>query len=389
MAPADRLHDWSDLVAEAYPPRSAEAWDNVGVQVGAPDDQVTAVLLCLDVTPGTLDEAVRTGADLLLAHHPLFFRPLERLTSETAAGALALQAARRGIAVLAVHTNFDIVEHGTTAPVVAALDLRDLRPLAPRHTPAEPVKLVTFVPGDHTDDVLEALTGAGAGVIGEYTSCSFRVRGTGSFRPSADARPVLGERERLNTVQEDRLELRVPRRQVADVVAALRAAHPYEEVPFDLHPLVEVETLNEDIRGLGRFGELPQPRRVGELADRLVQALPSPHLRVAGDPERVVSRVAACGGAGDSLIGAALAAGAELYITGDLRHHVTLDGLTQGLSLIDAGHFATEAPALRELQERLQERARKRGLTARLLASELRTEPWSAAYTPPREKGSP
>jgi dinuclear metal center YbgI/SA1388 family protein len=263
----DRLDQWTDLVASCYAPDTAASWDAVGLHVGAPDDRVATAMVSLDVTPAVIDEAVERGADLVIAHHPLLFRPLARLTPDTASGAIALHAARQRVAVLAVHTNFDAAVPGTTEPIVAALGLTEVTPLEPL-----------------ADD------------------------------------PGLG---------------------------------------------------------LGRIGTLAEATTVRELADRLARELPAPHLRVAGPLDRSVRRVAACGGAGDSLLDAARHAGAELYVTGDLRHHVVLDALTLGLSVIDAGHFATEAAALPTLHARLVGAATARGLGARLLASTTTTEPWS------------
>jgi dinuclear metal center YbgI/SA1388 family protein len=263
----DVLRQWIDLVASCYAPETAASWDAVGLHVGAPDDPVGAAMVSLDVTPAVIDEAVERGANLVIAHHPLLFRPLRRLTPETASGAIALRAARHHVAVLAVHTNFDAAVPGTTEPIVVALGLTDVTPLEPL-----------------ADD------------------------------------PGLG---------------------------------------------------------LGRMGTLAEATPVRELADRLAKALPAPHLRVAGALDRPVRRVAACGGAGDGLLDSARRAGAELYVTGDLRHHVVLDALTLGLSVIDAGHFATEAAALPALHDRLARAATARGLGARLLASMTTTEPWS------------
>ncbi|HSK98626.1 MAG TPA: Nif3-like dinuclear metal center hexameric protein, partial [Euzebyales bacterium] len=263
----DRLRQWMDVADACYAPEHAAAWDSVGLQVGDPDDPVTQVLVSLDVTGAVLDEAERSGADLILAHHPLLFRPLPRLTPGTAAGGLALRAARAGCAVLAVHTNFDAAASGTTTPIVDLLALRDVAPLEPL-----------------ADD------------------------------------PALG---------------------------------------------------------LGRIGDLPVPLSLRDVADRLASGLPAPHLRVAGPLDRAVRRVAACAGAGDSLVEAAHRAGADLYVTGDLRHHVALDALQLGMTLIDAGHYATEAPALPALCARLATAAAARGLTAGLLASATITEPWS------------
>jgi dinuclear metal center YbgI/SA1388 family protein len=376
----DRLGDWVALVDAVYPEHDAAEWDRTGLQVGDTADEVTTVLVCLDVTDETLAEAESVAAELIIAHHPLLFRPLDRLTPESAAGRLTLRAARQGVAVLAAHTNLDVAVRGTTDPIVELLGLRDVRPLVPR-LEEDDVKLVTFVPHGQTAEVLQAVVATGAGVIGEYDHCSFRVAGTGTFRPSAAASPAVGERERLNEVAEDRLEVVVPRRRLEPVVDALVAAHPYEEVAYDVYPLLSVDGFSDRGKGLGRVGDLVESRPLHAIADDLAAGLPAPHLRVAGRLDRPVRRVAACGGAGDALIEAAHRAGADVYVTGDLRHHVTLDALTVGMAIIDAGHYATEVAAVPGLVEALGQAAAERGLGARLVASRVQTEPW-ADYHP-------
>ena len=372
----DRVRDWLAVLEEHYPARDAQSWDSVGLQVGDPDDEVTAVLVCLDVTEATLAEAADRGASMVLAHHPLLFRPLERLTPGTAAGALALRAARAGLTVVAAHTNLDAAPDGTTAPIMALLGAADALPLVPA-AGDQICKVVVFVPADAAGVVLDAAFDAGAGRIGEYEECSFSAAGTGTFRPSSAANPAIGEREQRNAVPEHRVEVVVGRRVLGRVVDAIVASHPYEEVALDVHPLLRPPAASAaNDMGLGRIATLAAPLPLRDIAARLRTGLPSPHLRYAGDPNRGISRVAACGGAGDSLIAAALAAGADAFITGDLRHHVALDAVTQGMAVIDAGHFATEAPALEAFGRRISSAARRRNLTARLLPSETRTDPW-------------
>ena len=373
----ETVQDWLTALDDAFPGRDAQSWDSVGLQVGDPADTVDAVLVCLDVTAQTLSEAAERGANLIVAHHPLLFRPLARLTPETAAGRLVLDAARRGVAVVAAHTNLDAATEGTTAPIMAALGVSDAAPLVPLDSPA--YKVVVFTPPGATAGVLDAAFGAGGGRIGEYDECSFRLAGTGTFRPSAAANPTAGQREQRNAASEERIEVLAAGERLRAVVDAIVAAHPYEEVAYDVYPLHATGGPGPT-KGLGRVADLPAPRPLREVARAIRDGLPAPHLRVAGDPDRVVSRVAACGGAGDALIDAAMAAGADVYVTGDLRHHPTLDALTQGLGVIDAGHYATEAPAMAHLAERLEGAARRRGLSARLLASAVPTEPWVADW---------
>jgi len=264
----DTVGAWLDLVHEAYPPSDALSWDRPGLQVGDPTWPVSRVLVALDVTRAVLDEAAAVPGTLLLAHHPLLLQPLTSLTPATAAGALALHAASRGVAVAAAHTNLDAADDGagTSDPVVLALGLVDVGVLCPPERP--------------------------------------------------------------------------------------------------------------EARGLGRVGELEEPMTLRALARRVADGLPAPDVRLVGDPDRTVRRVAVLGGSGTSAIGDALRAGADVLVTGDVRHHVALDALELGLAFVDAGHHATEHAAMPHLRSRLQARAVPHGLTAPVVLSAVRTDPW-------------
>jgi dinuclear metal center YbgI/SA1388 family protein len=370
----ETVGDWVGTVHDAYPPSNAASWDNVGLQVGDPAWPVERVLVTLDVTGAVVEEAADGPPTLVLAHHPLLFRPLASLTPASASGRTALAAARAGVAVAAAHTNLDVARDGagTSDPVARTLGLTDVVPLTSELRDGDRAKLVTFVPPEAVDAVVEALSDAGAGRIGDYDRCSFRVAGTGTFRPLEGADPYSGEGiGRLAREDELRVEMELPRRAAGAVVRALVAAHPYEEVAYDLVPLIDGATV-----GFGCLGSLPGPRRLAAVAEAIRDELPAPHLRYAGDPDREVRRVAVVGGAGDALIDAAAGAGADVYVTGDLRHHVTLDALERGLALIDAGHHATEAAAMPWWVERLTQLARTEGLRAPVVASRTPTVPW-------------
>lgn len=370
---ADTVGDWIALVHDAYPPAEAADWDHIGLQVGDPAAPVERVLVSLDVTSGVVAEAAEGPPTLLLAHHPLLFRPLTSLTPSSASGRVALAAAAAGVAVLAAHTNLDVARDGagTSDPVVAVLGLRGVTPLTTELRAADHNLLVTFVPEEAVAAVMDAVCSAGAGKVGEYDRCSFQVAGTGTFRPRSGADPYSGTVGQDAAEREIRLELAVPSRRAGDVIRALHTVHPYEEVAYHLVPVREGATV-----GFGCLGELPDALPLAEVARRIAVQLPAPHLRFAGEPDRLIRRVATVGGAGDGLIGAALGSGADVYVTGDLRHHVTLDALEQGLTLIDAGHHATEHAAIPAWVDRLTALAAERGLSAPVLASRTPTAPW-------------
>ncbi|MDQ3932908.1 MAG: Nif3-like dinuclear metal center hexameric protein [Actinomycetota bacterium] len=358
----DTVGDWVALVHDRYPPRHAADWDSVGLQVGDPRWPVERVLVTLDVTTAVVTEAAANAPALIVAHHPLLFRPLARLTPDTASGKVALAAARMGVAVLAAHTNLDVARDGagTSDPIMRTLGVAEAEPLTVESHEPDDLKLVTFVPPDHTKRVLAAL----ADVVEGYGRSSYRI---GRAHPAGRGNDDDGEGER--TEAEDRLEIVVPRRQLGEAVHALLSAHPNEEVAYDVSG-AEV--------GFGLVADSPKTLTLLELATRVRYELPAPELRFAGDPDLRVRRIAAAGGAGESFIPAAVAAGADVLITGDVRHHAVLDALELGLALVDAGHHATEFAALPAWMERLRAEAARRGLDADLLASQVSTAPWSS-----------
>ncbi|MDP9022283.1 MAG: Nif3-like dinuclear metal center hexameric protein [Actinomycetota bacterium] len=370
----DTVGDWVELVHTRYPPEHAADWDEVGLQVGDRGWPVDRVLVSLDVTSAVVAEAAAGPPTLVVAHHPLLFRPLRRLTPDTASGRVALAAARAAVAVLAAHTNLDVAEDGsgTSDPVMRCLDIADPDPLTHQPAAGGEMKLVTFVPAPHVGRVLDALAGVGAGVIGDYERCSFRVRGTGTFRPRTGADPHVGAVGEDNEVVEDRLEIVVPAGRIAPAVDALLHTHPYEEVAYDLYPLARGTRAS-----FGRVGDLSRPAALREVAARIRDRLPAPHLRYAGDPDRTIRRVAAVGGSGQEFVTDALCAGADVLVTGDLKHHGVLDALESGLAMIDAGHHATEHAAIGPWLQRLEADAHRRGLRADLVASRTSTVPWA------------
>jgi dinuclear metal center YbgI/SA1388 family protein len=272
------------------------------------------------------------------------------------------------VAVAACHTNADVAEPGVSDALAEALDVA-VAGVLHETSAGEQVKLVTFVPPEATVKVIDAVANAGGGVIGEYTHCSFRVRGTGTFHPSDRAHPAVGERGVLNEVEEDRVEIVVPREYLGRAVEALVDAHPYEEPAYDLYPLA-----SPGGHGLGRLGHLPEPSAAAEFARHCGERLRST-VRFAGDPEKRIRRVGLCGGSGASLIPDALRAGADAYVTGDLKHHQALDAAAAGLVVIDAGHHGTEWPFVPMLGARLSEAGSHLG--GDVMVSETWTDPFA------------
>lgn len=357
--------EWMDLLDEWYPPSWAEEWDNSGLQVGDRSWPAQRALVALDPTEEVVAEAADRGCGLLVTHHPLLFRPVSRLDVAEPVGRALQTALTARVVVVACHTNADVAVPGVSDALASALDL-EVTGVLEETRAGERVKLVTYVPAEATAKVLDAIAGAGGGVIGEYSHCSFRVRGTGTFVPSEKADPAVGGRGALNEVEEDRLEVILPRDSLSAVVQAMVDAHPYEEVAYDAYPLAAGGGL-----GLGRIARPREPLTATALADRCRAKLGS-DVRLAGDPGREVRTLALCGGSGAALIPAALRAGVDAFVTGDVKHHDALDGAAAGLVIVDAGHHGTEWPFVPHLAARLKE-----GGLGEVLVSGVSTEPFA------------
>ena len=340
--------DVIEAVERLAPASLAEAWDNPGLQVGDPASSASRVLVALTPLPEVFDEARERGADFLLLHHPLIFGGLTSVHTRTYPGDLIARAVREDLTVYAAHTSYDAAPNGVSVALADALGLGGPpEVVAPRGSLR---KLVVFVPEENADALADALSEVGAGVIGEYTRCTFRTPGTGTFLPGEGTDPYLGERGRLERVEEIRLETVVPAHAAGRAVAAVRAAHPYEEPAFDVYP---VEGHPEGC-GYGRVGRLPEPMTTGELVEHVSDALGFPARLVAdSEPGRRVERVAALGGSGDSFIRDATVSGADAYVTVGLDYHDALLAGSLAPAAVDAGHAATELRSLAPLAERL------------------------------------
>ncbi len=366
-----KVADVIAILEELAPPQYAEDWDNVGLLVGSRQAETGAVLVALDCTREVLDEAVEAGAALVVCHHPPIFRPLERLLADDPVGLLLHRAVAAGVSVYAAHTNLDASEVGVNTVLAEILGLTGHSPLQ-RAPAGRRNKLVTFLPPDHVAAVSAALFAAGAGRIGDYAGCSFRLEGTGTFTPGPGSCPAYGEKGGPNEVREVRLEVVVEEKDLARTLEALLLSHPYEEPAYDVYPLRDFSPA-----GLGRVGNLPRRQSLADLALRCSRELANPAVRVAGDPAREIARVAVCGGSGGKMAQAAVRAGAHALVTGDVGYHEALEAAGLGLAVIDAGHYHTERPAMQRLALLLEESMERAGLEAPVRLSEIRTDPWS------------
>jgi dinuclear metal center YbgI/SA1388 family protein len=329
----------------------AEDWDNVGLLLGDPAATIGSVVCCLTVTPEVVDETVETAAEMIVSHHPILFRPVQRLTTATAEGRMILRLMRAGVAVYSPHSAFDNTEDGINALLARRLGLTDVVSLRPAEA-SRSCKIVVFVPDSDLSRVSDALFTAGAGKIGQYRECSFRLAGTGTFFATDATNPTVGQKGRREDVQEWRLEAVCPEAEVDRVIAAMRKSHSYEEPAYDVYPLRSTASRI----GGGRMGTLSGPTTAGELAEFIKGLLKAATVQIVGGPSRPVQRVAiACGAAGE-FIGDAVQAQADVLLTGEVRFHECLAAEGQGLGLILPGHYATERCGVEDLAARLERR---------------------------------
>jgi len=322
------------------PTALAESWDNVGLLLGDPAREVGTVLTALDASAGVLDQAAALGAEMLVVHHPLLFTATKRMVEDGGIMSLVRRLIREDRALLAAHTNLDSAPRGLNHYVAGLLGLRETEPLAPSE--ARPLlKLAVYVPEARLEAVRDAVCAAGAGHIGQYSDCTFGSPGMGTFRPLAGTSPFIGTQGELERIREIRLETVVPRAQLPQVLGAMLAAHPYEEVAYDLIPLENAWPG----AGLGRIGMLDEPMTVPVFLERIRTVLGADRPALIGAADRTVQRIALCTGAGSDFTELARRAGADLYLTGEVKHHQALLARDHGPVIIDAGHFATERPA--------------------------------------------
>jgi dinuclear metal center YbgI/SA1388 family protein len=358
-----------------FDPAWAEPWDAVGLVCGDPQQAVARIVVAVDPVPAVVEDAITAGAQLVLTHHPLLLTPVHSVSADDPKGALVHRLIQAGTALFVAHTNADVADPGVSDALADRLGVTSTSPLDPSYD-RDRAKLVVFVPAADAERLVDALAAAGAGALGAYDRCAWTAEGRGTFRPLPGATPAIGEVGRIEQVPETRVEMVVPADRRAAVIAALRAAHPYEEPAFDL--LAQVPMPGR--RGLGRIGELAQPMTVRQFAAHASARLPATAVgvRAAGDPDRLVRRVAVAGGACGSLVEVARRAGADAFLTADLKHHHVLEAVTehpdQPMALLDAGHYATEAPWLDAVAGRLRERF---GTTVEVQVSRRVTDPWT------------
>lgn len=336
------------------PLRYAASWDNVGLLVGSGDWPADSILLTIDLTREVLEEAIGAKVNLIVAYHPPIFEPLKAVTDADEKQAVVLEAIRAGIAIYSPHTALDAAPGGVNDWLAGGVGEGESTPLETHDEipVGEKNKIITMCPPDAFAAIHQAMSRAGAGVIGNYQQCSFRVTGTGTFYGTDDANPVMGRKGRLEQVEEVRLEMVCSDAVLAGVIDAIRKTHPYEEPPIEIYRL---SARPETSIGQGRRVTLNTPVSLDEIINRIKVHLGLAHLKFAPgrDAPAKYQTIGLCAGAGGSMLDAAIESGCELFFTGEMRHHDALDAVVRGCTIILAGHTNTERGYLSALQRKI------------------------------------
>ncbi|MGA7161572.1 MAG: Nif3-like dinuclear metal center hexameric protein [Bacteroidota bacterium] len=364
------LGEFQRLLEEWIPPATAWKGDNVGVQIGRKESEITNILLALDVTREVAREAVERRANLIITHHPLLFHPLRSLTEKTRAGEIALYLAEHTVNLYAAHTNLDHVRGGVSFIMASLLGLHDVRVLS--YLAETFVKVAVFVPPSHLEKIAKAMHDAGGGRFTNYQECSFRSQGVGTFKGMEGAKPFIGSKGVLERTPEIKLEMPVESWNLGATISAMLNAHPYEEVAYDIYPL---QNENKEY-GLGAIGDLSKPIPREKLLSLAKKAFGTPSLRYAGKQKGTVKKIAVCGGAGGELVSEAIRRHADALITSDVKYH-TFQEAEREILLIDAGHFETEQHVLPVLAQRVKTIVKKQKALSKVFITKKNTNPIS------------
>ena len=330
-----KIKDIINLFNEFAPLQLQESYDNAGLIVGDPEGETNSVLLTIDVTEEVIDEAIKKKDALIIAHHPIIFSPLKKITGKNYAERCIIKAIQNNIAIFAVHTNIDAVYNGVNAKICEKIDLNNTRILEPKEDLL--VKLVTFIPDDYVEKVRIKLFEAGAGHIGNYDACSFNTQGIGTFRAGENTNPFVGKKGNIHKENETRFETIIPLFYKDNVIKALMESHPYEEVAYDIYPIKN----KFNAAGSGMIGELNKPISEKKMLDLLKEAFNCKCIRHTRFLNKPIKKVALCGGSGSFLLQQAIQNNADIFISGDFKYHQFFDADNKIL-IADIGHFESE-----------------------------------------------
>jgi dinuclear metal center YbgI/SA1388 family protein len=326
-------------------------WDNVGLLVGNPKKRVKKILLTIDATRAVISEAKRQKTDLIISYHPVIWDGLKKVTAD-GPGAAVYSLIKNDIAVFSIHTALDIISGGVNDALAEIIGIADAGPIGDFVENPRPndYKVVIYVPVDSVQKVAEAVFSAGAGWIGNYSHCSFHTQGTGTFLPLEGARPYIGKKGSVEKVREIRFETIVPAERLDAVLTAMKKAHPYEEPAFDVFKLYN----DRRIFGLGRIGRLPIPLKVSEIITKIKRATGAKAVGIVGSDKKIVKTAAVCAGSCGKIINRVIAEKADLYLTGEMKHHQALAASEAGLTCLCLSHTVSERFILKKLAKQLK-----------------------------------
>jgi dinuclear metal center YbgI/SA1388 family protein len=362
-------HEIIQLFEQFSPKGLAMEGDKIGLQIGRLNKRVERVMIALDVLEHVIDEAIEKDVQLIIAHHPIIYRPLKNLLTDTTQGKMVEKLLKHDIAVYAAHTNLDVAKGGVNDLLAEALGLEETEVLVPTYD-TKLKKIVVFVPASHAEEIRQVLGNSGAGFIGNYSHCTFSADGTGRFLPGEHTDPYVGKQGQLEEVDEVRIETIVPEPLLKKTITAMIKAHPYEEVAYDVYP---VENKGETL-GLGRIGKVKETT-LAEFTEKVKKALSVSTVRVVGDLTSKVKKVAVLGGDGNKYFMSAKFKGADVYVTGDIYYHTAHDAMLQGLNMIDPGHNV-EKVMKTGLTKVLQKMCQESGYIVDIFPSEENTDPF-------------
>lgn len=369
---ATRVKDILTLIEKLAPKEHAMKWDNVGLQVGAYENEVDKIMVSLDITSEVIQEAIKENIDLIIAHHPIIFSPLKTIIKEDYKGNLIYQAIKNDINIYATHTNMDIATGGLNDFVANKIGLKDISVLD--ITESEKLyKIVVFIPEGYEEKIADALASGGAGHIGNYSHCSFRSKGIGTFKPLEGTNPLIGKQEELERANEIRIETIAPQRFLNTAINNMLKTHPYEEVAYDIFPLYQ----KGEGRGIGRTGKLETPSRIEELAKKLKSTFDLKQIKCVSANVNIIEKIAIVNGSGADYIELAKNKGCDCLITGDVKYHDAQKAQELGISVIDAGHFETEIFFVELVEEYLKKELQDNNIAAEVIASNTKINPFN------------
>jgi len=359
-----RIKDVIQQLEQWAPKAFQESYDNCGIQAGNGNMELTGVLISLDVTEKVIDEALQRQCNLIVSHHPLLFKGVKSITGNNDIERCLIKAIKHDMTLYAIHTNLDHVSNGVNYKIAQLLELQDLHTLVPKTGLLS--KLITYVPIEDKETVLTALFEAGAGEIGNYSSCAFRSDGVGSFKPNSSAHPVIGKANQLEQVPETKIETIFPTHLQSSIIRTLKKVHPYEEVAFDIFALQN----DWDSIGAGMYGTLIKPMTVNEFNAHLKQKMNLKTFKFTAAFQGKIEKVAVCGGSGSFLLKNALGVGAQAFVTSDFKYHEFFDAEDKIL-VADIGHYESEVYTKDLIYDYLKEKFSN----IAVLISEINTNP--------------